>query len=973
MPGLKDHINDRYQQGRGSYGSQDLSNAENTSSAYTSAGIDQAEAFANDPANHTQPSDAVREAESNTPNWTLDRSSFADNKGISKPSRAINIIKKGGPAGGLIGGTLAIGMGLSSLSAPALLLTHIKENFMNNFDNGSTTMDIRSKKIINKRLTTETTSGVCTDFVKVACRYERPSNHFLKALEKDSNIMAVDADGNPVKRDGLFPNKKPVAYIANDIEGPDGKKPWRIPANDFNKAIKDNPGLRSAFRKAHNPRWITHVDKTFHSFLKKFGVNKANKLADVNNEEDGKKKIASESKGKDTGADDAKKSGDKSIMRKLVKKLVGEEGAKIIGKLGKVGKSGNLFGAAMGGVCIAADAPGIIAKTIRAFQMVQLIKYAMVFLPLVDALKAGEVTPEAVTAFGTMLTAVYMVDGTPGASAMDSFGMKYGLFGDTSTKGFKSDYTKFSPGGNFIKKYGSMLKFTDSKMRKDACDAATHPATGAAINATLLATGGATLGIDWVLLGVNTLGGWAIGIVLNTFAGDIMDFVMGFVPDGILDGILEYFMGDFTANVKGEDTGNLTASSITHALSQADSAGANIPMTVGSAVAFNNVRKEVILAYAQEERATRSPFDISSPYTALGSIYTYLMPQIVSSRSPLGAIRSLGSISSGIFKSFFRPSLAFAADGAQYEMCDDPYVKEAQIAAGPFCNIAYGIPPKYLGIEPTQVVAEMKDEIDENTGEAKPDSDYALWLQQCTDGSIDAAAGCMSDSNNGRDDRKAAIFALYTIDQRAMNGMDADPMVSSGSSASTVSSGLPSGTAQELAKKLVDSGKVTCGGAQCPDFENTANGINLSQASGGSCAATELDVKLLGVMVKMVEAGHSYAMSSVCTGRGDGDHGNGKAIDIVSIDGQPYPNEGGGYWSGSTFVDTGGVTWSGAHDDASFKHLKDWTTVLPLNNLWVGQRQCHRPYDFLEAATDASDAHYGKDGCHHQHISVGRS
>jgi len=129
-------------------------------------------------------------------------------------------------------------------------------------------------------------------------------------------------------------------------------------------------------------------------------------------------------------------------------------------------------------------------------------------------------------------------------------------------------------------------------------------------------------------------------------------------------------------------------------------------------------------------------------------------------------------------------------------MCDETDVVNAQsvfggsdadpVAAGPFCNVATGIPTDYLDDDPEQVAQRMigYGAIDADTGEAIPDNEYlealgvgstspisyASWLDQCTDPTSNEELGaCMINGN-----QKLADYALYTIDQRAMATMDGD-------------------------------------------------------------------------------------------------------------------------------------------------------------------------------------------------------
>ena len=91
--------------------------------------------------------------------------------------------KRFGPTG--IIGTLLIGgiSGLTFTAGPASLLINLKENFTQNHDQQSVTGEVRSRKLLNKRLASKTTSGLCK--IKLACRHQKPSDRLLKRLNAE--------------------------------------------------------------------------------------------------------------------------------------------------------------------------------------------------------------------------------------------------------------------------------------------------------------------------------------------------------------------------------------------------------------------------------------------------------------------------------------------------------------------------------------------------------------------------------------------------------------------------------------------------------------------------------------------------------------------------------------------------------------------------------------------------------------------
>jgi hypothetical protein len=409
--------------------------------------------------------------------------------------------------------------------------------------------------------------------------------------------------------------------------------------------------------------------------------------------------------------------------------------------------------------------------------MTQLVKYSMVFLSAFGSIKAGDATPAEASAVGAKLTKV-----VNGKSALDSFGINSAVNG--ITKPTNDNYKAFAPGGSMIKKFKTYNKAVSSGVKTDACEVMTNPITGEAINVALSGTtivGGA----------INIAVGYVLSEVLVAVLPPVLEAIVGVIP---VDKILGYFAGDLTKDISGEQIGDALSSGASHVMGQTANHGGNMPLSVDDAVAYEGLTKQVQLAYAEEDRATLNPFDISSPNTMMGSIIQMILPYYIQSSSSVGTISNslsvIGSMVSNSFGSILSPSIsgAASADKSQYELCDDPAIKDNDIAAGAYCNVIYGIPTKYLDKDPTTVLNELiaSGDIDKEseTGEPKEDSKLQAWIEMCTDGTTDLIKSCKID-------KKTANFALYTIDHRIQKSLD-------GEETTTTSATTPS-TEEEIA------------------------------------------------------------------------------------------------------------------------------------------------------------------------------
>ena len=161
-------------------------------------------------------------------------------KGKSGGFSAMNKLKRFGPTGAVASMLLvgAVGIG-SSTSIMGSLLVSIKESIVTNIDQQQYTSSSRSNRILSRRLADNATSGSCT-LVKIACRFHKPTNYQLKQLDK-AGVKALDEAGEVIEKGKLIGGKRPAHYLI------DGEK---ISAKDFKKALRNNPKLRNAFRRA---------------------------------------------------------------------------------------------------------------------------------------------------------------------------------------------------------------------------------------------------------------------------------------------------------------------------------------------------------------------------------------------------------------------------------------------------------------------------------------------------------------------------------------------------------------------------------------------------------------------------------------------------------------------------------------------------------------------------------------------------
>ena len=673
-------------------------------------------------------------------------------KGKSGSFSAMNKLKRFGPTGAVASMLLvgAVGIG-SSTSIMGSLLVSIKESIVTNIDQQQYTSSSRSNRILSRRLADNATSGSCT-LVKIACRFHKPTNYQLKQLDK-AGVKALDEAGEVIEKGKLIGGKRPAHYLI------DGEK---ISAKDFKKALRNNPKLRNAFRRAFNPRWVNWVDDAAVKFLKKIGVTK--KVADKLNTKKAKKALT-EATDELTKIED--KGGDK--IKKEIAEEAGDFAKKEAKKTAKKGGDAKLMMAQ--GICAAAKAPNVIVNINKAFRIAQYAKLGYTFLTAADAIKKGEATPEMVNNVATILTQSYTKkDGSIKKPATDSKLMKYTM--GLGTSGSSSSYI---PGvGGALATY---LGVVNSEPVKVGCDLVGSTAAEVAVEVfDGIKNGLGPVGWAW------TAGEFALeGILSLESVQQQLSSAMGGIVQTAIDtfgnwvdmkALAEYFLGDKTKGATGTDVGDITGVGLSNSMADQASYTGNAPLTVQQKVAFDEqiVQPERI-ALAEEDRLTHSPFDISSPNTFLGSIAIRFVPYLGMASSPLAFVSAISSISTSSLFNLFNPS-AYAKNIIDENKCTQNSVlaNEKDIAVGPACDVQYGVPTDYMGIEPDQVASELSasGDIDED-GKVKSNSELQDWIDTCNQASIINTKECTVDS------RQRALYNLYQIDKRTVDGMDEDP------------------------------------------------------------------------------------------------------------------------------------------------------------------------------------------------------
>ncbi len=811
---LDSAIDQKYAQGHGAYQPNELNDAESTSSPYTDAGADQAAAYANDPANH---SDEVREAETGTPgNWAnrVKGGAAAGGKqpfSLKKLGKTI-LTKKGAATGGIAGILVAGGVGLSAAFSPALMLVHIKEVLVDRFNTQNTTLTVRYHKIATKKLAQLNTKG-CTGPITITCKFSKMSNKALKTMSDEGIVAYKDGEPLDVSDGKSWKSERPDEFrVQGDAAKSFGMKEGQgIHANEYVSFLDKNPGAAGIQRKAFNPGWAASWDTTMTKYLNKIGFGgRGPKITgdDEKSVKDSVKENADKvSKGEKLGAAEGGKDTTKDENGKTVEKedpnskaaaeevnsgidaaREGGDPFKEVSK--KIGKatSGPLM--IIGAYClIVHDAPKI-SKAVRLIQIAQLATYALTFLQVADEIKtSNSVSPASaarISTIGSMFT--QSQKDSKGnyikKSAVESDGLLYGLEGNTSFKSTTSDINNWIPGGGMMRRVNEVAKALkgDFGSKIDtACEAFESPA-GQVLQFALAPT--------W--------GGLAAMI-----AGNVITKTPIF--QRAMESFMKALAGSLVHNTDlMEDLGNAFAVGSIYSMSESGNAGATMPLKVDQAVAYSEQTQQVRLANAKVDRATLSPFDASSPNTFMGSIVTKMMPYYGAIHSgPLGAMGAVVNVVSSTFSSMLTPKASAYASLTSEDLraCGDTSITDSGTAADYICNVQYGIPVEYLNsIDPDENASYLVGQkLVKDDGEGGGYEDDDSIVQKMDDGRDSPMYTFLSTCRQTEDTvtsplckidtEDKARYALYYIDHRIQKDMDGEDEYKSDASVTAASSG----------------------------------------------------------------------------------------------------------------------------------------------------------------------------------------
>lgn len=618
-----------------------------------------------------------------------------------------SLLKKRGPIAA-IAGILGLGGGILVIFlSPATMLQNIMENLTWKNDSASIAKESRMKKVMNKMIGASDDAGICKS-KKIRCKTGRLSNRALKKFKK-SGLIPVDADGKEMDIKGRgYPEKNPTHW---KVEGLNDGKPIESSKLKDELLKKENRKIaskvygRTGLFKMRFRSWTgKHISKLY----KKFDLKRNSAISKID------KKLGIKEKRE-------------KFKEKLPKFEAGSASKNIsegVDKLGGKLKKGGLAYAISAGACAAVKIPNLIAAGVAAIQLAPLLGIVMdVILSPGSQAKAsgldssgGGFSQETMETIGTMLTERGKMKGSDNAegSALDSPYLLAAMGVNNDKPGIAKNYIPgYSVATNPI-----VQGFNEAKEATEGvCDYILSPVAMYASMAVEAAVSASTGGISAIV-------SWVGKAALSEVIKKVLEYAVGEQVKNILTELAKSLLTPDKAQYK--DLGDALGVGAA-AFFSAGSMGQMLPgLKMSQLAEFNGIQIANEEFQKEMDIASLSPFDTSSRYTFLGSIFHNMGNMMIAngtySKTPVAMLSNILRLPS---MALSYSSTAKAASG-MYSDKYCGYAKDFSMGSGssedPAVNMA-GLPCTGITNSQANMSVEEAIQIAEDEGWIQKDMD----------------------------------------------------------------------------------------------------------------------------------------------------------------------------------------------------------------------------------------------------------
>ena len=647
---------------------------------------------------------AVNDQESSVPGNGFYQPSAGKKK---SPVTFKSLLKKRGPIAAIVG-ILGLGGGIMGIFlSPATMLQNIMENFTWKNDSASVVKETRMKKVINRMLGSGDDAGICNN-KKIKCKTGRLSNKALTKFKK-SGLVPVDSDGKEIdiKKRG-YPEKNPTH--------------WKVEGLNDGKPIESSK-LKDELLKKENRKIASKVYGRTGLFKMRFHAWTGKHISGLYKKFELKRNSAISKLDKKLGIKEKRE----KFKEKLPKFKEGpalEKVGKGVDNLGSKLKKGGLAYAISAGACTVVKIPNLIAAGVAAIQLAPLLGLVMdVILSPGSQAKASGLdssgsgfSQETMETIGTMLTERGKMKGSDNAegSALDSPYLLAAMGVNNDKPGIAKNYI---PGYSVATNPIVRTLNSAEEASEPVCNYILSPVamyTSMAAEAAIAASTG----------GISAILSWAGKAALSEVIKKVLEYTVGEKVKNILAELAKSLLIPDKAQYK--DLGDALGVGAA-AFFSAGSMGQMLPgLKMSQLAEFNGIQIANEEFQKEMDIASLSPFDTSSRYTFLGSIFhnmgNMMMANGTYSKTPVAMLSNILRLPS---MALSYSSTAKAASG-MYSDKYCGYAKDFSMGSGssedPAVNMA-GLPCTGITNSQANMSVEEAIQIAEDEGWIQKDMD----------------------------------------------------------------------------------------------------------------------------------------------------------------------------------------------------------------------------------------------------------
>ena len=758
-----------------------------------------------------------------------------DEKGRGQKKGLLKLAKRGGPLGVVIMILGMFGVGMGAFSGVSTELIAWKENAASMFGQNSAVMNRRSnymiRRLLNNSGTKETIFGKTKFKVgsKLANKLKQQNIDYVELDDVGGKKMKLlvfeDADGSriPIVADsGDLPRAKQLAGAEIDVDG------VRVKLSDTPMTLFEAQSSNTRFRQSYDTATITFAGKiagwfdgVADSMYKRIiGDNARNqtKVDDADQEKVDEMLLKNKSEGVDDSEMEVTKAetdedgetvyrsaeagdtfetveSDGTVTTRTYGEVEGDSGSVKTGNTNVDSVKSKLSAKAQKAAMVSATAGcaflrgiGAISAAVGAVQTINTINYASKFLEMADRIKAGDADEAINLALNKINTPVE-------TDVWDIDGNKVKVKGSvTESPGWNAPFASKTV---IDENDPSALMVNRELANKNAIRGSIKNATIANALADIAAYGAGIAAFRVCNVLQATMGAIdAVGDIAAVFtfgiAKAVKEIIVGAIQGAglalamtavtvvltaITPTVANWFADKLTAAFLGLPGGYSLQSGSQNILNS------NLQMSTGryadkeNAVEVFGLTNEVEEEWAFYERATKSPFDLTSKYTFFGSLYNSFLPiaNMIKGSGIVSTMSSVASLTGDAALALVSPSVSAANETERYavsisseENCS--YLSSVGVAGDFACNKYVGA---YVGdlttLDPNTAYEELEaagsfsGEDSNGNPKIKADSDYARWIVACA--TSDTQPGTMSAAVQG------FISKTTQTDNAVVNGL----------------------------------------------------------------------------------------------------------------------------------------------------------------------------------------------------------